>query len=302
MQMLIRAHFSKQFLIVLFIGSLALTGCGGQTQAAPSATPLTASTEIPSASPLPTAVPTQPLATDAPTAEAVPTLTVSPSPTQLPPTATVTATEVPLPEPDAIAADPLGALGDPDWSDTFDTAENWKLYDNDCFMSSIADGRLEMTGLTQNICWLLTEPEPQNFYLEVTTDASECPAGAEFGLYFRGPESSSGYTYTLSCLIKVLMVARDGQAGTKSTLVDEPVDPELAWPTWENRLGVLAVGGRYRLYVNGVFLTEVEDEQFTGPGQIGLVVRGGAMNLTHTAWFDNLAYWDLPAETGTGNP
>jgi hypothetical protein len=296
-----RAHFSRQFLIIFFIGSIALTGCGGQTQVTPSASPLLAGTEIPSATLLPpTAVPTQPIATDAPTAEPVPTLTASPSLTQLPPTAP--ATEEPLPEPDAIAADPLGVLGDPDWIDTFDTAENWTLYDNDCFMSSIADGRLEMTGLTQNICWLITEPETQDFYLEVTTDASECPAGAEFGLYFRGLESSSGYTYTLSCLITVLMVARDDQAGTKSTLVDEPVDPELAWPTWENRLGVLAAGGRYRLYVNGVFLTEVDDEQFIGPGQIGLAVRGGAMNLTHTAWFDNLAYWDLVAETRTGNP
>ena len=158
-----------------------------------------------------------------------------------------------------------------------------------------------MTGLTENICWLVTLPKIQNYYLEVTTDTSSCPTGGEFGLYFRGPETSSGYSYTLSCTINYLLVARNGQAGTKTTFLDEPVDPELAWPTWENRLGVMAIGDRYRLYVNGVFLSEVTDSQFTETGSIGLVVRGGAMNEEQIVNFDNLAYWELPA-SGDGTP
>jgi hypothetical protein len=281
-------------LILVMLVTIILAACGGGTPAASTSTSLPASPISQTSTPdkeLPTALSVTPTHTAQPTQTPVPSATH----TQVP---SATPTTVPQIDPGQIAGDPVEVLGDPDWIDTFDTSANWTLYNNDCFRSKIENGKMVMTGLTQNICWLVTLPKIQNYYLEVTMDTSSCPAGGEFGLYFRGPETSSGYSYTLSCTINYLLVARNGQAGTKTTFLDEPVDPELAWPTWENRLGVLAIGNHYRLYVNGVFLSEVSDDQFTEAGLIGLVVRGGAMNLEQTVTFDNLAYWEFPPATG----
>jgi hypothetical protein len=281
------------FILVL---TIALGACGGNPPEAATATP-----QLVPASPAPfTETPTSPPATATETAQSTETPAPSATATQPPPAAT--STSIPQVDPEQITGDPVKVLGEPDWIDTFDSSANWTLYNNDCFRSKIEGGKMVMTGLTENICWLVTLPKIQNYYLEVTTDTSSCPTGGEFGLYFRGPETSSGYSYTLSCTINYLLVARNGQAGTKTTFLDEPVDPELAWPTWENRLGVMAIGDRYRLYVNGVFLTEVTDSQFTETGSIGLVVRGGGMNQVQTVTFDNLAYWEFPATGGTPTP
>lgn len=285
-----------RILALILVASIALGACGENTPVA-----ATATTQLLSATQAPfTETPTPPLASATVTTQPTETPAPSATPTQPPPTAT--STSVLQLDPGQITGDPAKALGDPDWIDTFDSSANWTLYNNDCFRSKIENGKMEMTGLTQNICWLVTLPKIQNYYLEVTMDTSNCPAGGEFGLYFRGPETSSGYSYTLSCTINYLLVARNGQAGTKTTFLDEPVDPELAWPTWENRLGVMAIGDRYRLFVNGVFLNEITDNQFTEAGLIGLVVRGGAMNLVQTVTFDNLAYWEFPATSVTPTP
>ncbi len=281
---------------LILIFSIALGACGGNLPDA-----ATATTQLVPPSPAPiTETPTSPPATATDTTQPTETPALSATPTQVPPTASATA--MPQVDPGLITGDPADVLGAPDWIDTFDSSANWTLYNNDCFRSKIENGKMEMTGLTQNICWLVTLPKIQNYYLEVTMDTSSCPAGGEFGLYFRGPETSSGYSYTLSCTINYLLVARNGQDGTKTTFLDEPVDPELAWPTWENRLGVMAIGDRYRLFVNGVFLIEVTDSQFTEVGLIGLVVRGGAMNEVQTVFFDNLAYWEFPATNGSPRP
>jgi hypothetical protein len=283
------------FTLILVV-SIALGACGGNTPEAATATP-----QLVSATPEPFTETATPLPATA-TQTAQPAETPAPSATSTQPPSIATPTALPQVDPELITGDPAKVLGEPDWIDTFDSSANWTLYNNDCFRSKIENGKMEMTGLTQNICWLVSLPKIQNYYLEVTTDTSSCPTGGEFGLYFRGPETSSGYSYTLSCTINYLLVARNGEAGTKTTFLDEPVDPELAWPTWENRLGVLAIGDRYRLFVNGVFLTEVTDNQFTEAGLIGLVVRGGAMNEVQTVYFDNLAYWEFPATGVTPTP
>ena len=289
----------KIWILILFL-TIVLGACGGETPAALTATPQPTSPG--SATPaLPTTAPATLPPSETATIEPTQTPAPSPSPTLAPPTASPTATlQV---DPAQIVGDPAEVLGEPDWIDTFDSSANWTLYDNDCFRTEISNGKMVMVGVSENICWLVTTPKIQNFYLEVTTDTSACPAGGEFGLYFRGPETSSGYNYTLSCTLNYLLVARNGQAGTKTTLLNEPVDSELAWPTWENRLGVLAIGDRYWLYVNGVFLTEITDSQFTEAGLFGLVVRGGGANQVQGVTFDNLAYWEFqPSQGGTAMP
>ena len=287
------SHHVRSVNALLLTATILISGCSVEEVATPTST-LEPPTATVAASP-----------TDSPATEtplpATPTKTLQPSPTAtpVPPTATPTQQLTPT----ALVGDPAQALGEPDWIETFDSADNWALMDTACFDTSIEGGVMVMTALSNKLCWLVTKPEIQNFYLEVTMDPSDCLYGGEFGLYFRGPESSSGYLFTLNCTVHYLMTAWDGQEGSKTTLIDEEIDPELAWPTRENRLGVLADGNRYRLYINGEFLVEVEDNTFTGPGLIGLAVQGGALNDILTVRYDNLAFWELPpSEVVTPSP
>ena len=77
-------------------------------------------------------------------------------PTAAPPTAvppTPVPTEAPLPT--AIPSNPAAALGDPTGKDSFDNDNNWTLFNNDCFATTIAGGKfvMEAKGAPELSCW-----------------------------------------------------------------------------------------------------------------------------------------------------
>ena len=249
----------------------------------------------------------RPAGQPAPTLEA--TATSLPSPTLLLPTETpapVTqapaATSLP-PTPTPLSGDPAVVLGRPSGLDTFDTANNWTLYDNACFKSEIANGVFVMSakGLAQASCWEVSWPVVQNYYVETLVQMpAACQAEDRFGLFFRSPDNLSGYLFGLTCDGRYSMTAWDGQ--TTTVLVEPTANASIiASPGQSNRLGVVASGGTYALYANGALLQVLQDYTFAGAGRLGYFVKA-ATETGFAVQYDNLGIWLLeplvPGSTG----
>jgi hypothetical protein len=111
-----------------------------------------------------------------------------------------------------------------------------------------------------------------------------------YGLFFRGPDTSRGYLYGLSCDNRYGMYLWTGDSGA---LLAPLQTSDSIIQGGENRIGVLADGDAYSLYVNGIFLTQVRDPSFIDGVRIGFFIRTPEGEKTEVA-FDDLTYWDLP--------
>jgi uncharacterized protein YraI len=273
--MLIMNKFTKFGSILILSLALVLAACG------PTATQLPSEPQVdqdlpptpePTAVPVePTAIPVEPTAT---TAVVEPTATLVPAEMQ--------------------SGDPAVFLGEPDGVDTFDNADNWTLFDNQCFKSEITDGKYIMTakGLPGIVCWEVSWPLIKDFYNEITIDMPEqCQPDDRFGLLFRAPDNLRGYLYGLTCDGRYTLTMWDGET---TTVLLEPTASELitTGPEAVNRIGVVAYGSSYYLYANGVFLAEAQDATFLQEGMLGLYVRTST-ELPFTVAYDDLGVWVL---------
>jgi hypothetical protein len=208
-----------------------------------------------------------------------PTDTLEPSPT-LPPT--------------EASDDPRANLGEPTWSDNFDTAFNWPLYRDDHVDMQVSDGMLQMTALYADKwdSWMLTRQSPTDFYLELNAyPAVDCGYLDRYGVMVRAPDPNQGYLFGFSC---------DGQYSFRIWNGEKFYYP-VPWDASRhilqgldqtNRLGIMVKGNKFSLYANGVFLTTVDDDTYTY-GEIGVFV-GAVKTAGFTAAFDEIAYWELP--------
>jgi len=201
------------------------------------------------------------------------------------------------PPPTPIPGDPAEVLGKPDGQDTFDNDNHWKLFDNQCFKSEIEEGIFWMTakGMQGFSCWEVTWPQIENYYLETIVEMpQECDPDDRFGLFFRAPDNSRGYLYGLTCSGTYSMTSWDGSS---TNVVADFASSEfiLVVPGERNRIGVIADGNNYSLYVNGNFLTQVSNSMFVDQGKLGFFVRA-ATEESFTARYDDLKVWDLSNE------
>jgi len=226
-------------------------------------------------------------------ATSTPRPTKTPQPSDTPqPTDTLEPTST-LP-PTEISDDPRANLGEPTWSDSFDAAFNWPLYSDDHVDMQMNGGLLQMTALYADKwdSWMLTKQSPTDFYLELSAyPAVECGYLDRYGLILRAPDPSQGYLFGFSC---------DGQYSFRIWNGEKfyyPVPWEanrniLKGPDQTNRLGIMVEGNLYSLYANGKLLTTLKDDTFAN-GQIGVFV-GAVKTSGFTAYFDEIAYWELP--------
>lgn len=199
--------------------------------------------------------------------------------------------------PTPIPGDPAEALGKPDGQDNYENDNHWTLFDNQCFKSEIKDGMFWMTakGLQGSSCWEVTWPQIENYYLETIVEMpQECDPDDRFGLFFRAPDNSRGYLYGLTCSGTFSMTSWDGSS---TNVISDFASSEyiLVGPGQRNRIGVIADGNYYSLYVNGNFLTQVSDSMFADQGKIGYFVRA-AREESFTVRYDDLRIWDLSNE------
>jgi len=226
-----------------------------------------------------------------PTSTPLPTKTPRPSDTPQP---TNTLEPSPTTPPTELSDDPRANLGEPTWSDSFDAAFNWPLYNDDHVDMQMEDGLLLMTAIYADKwdSWMLTKQSPTDFYLEVSAyPAVECGYLDRYGVMLRSPDPNQGYLFGFSC---------DGQYSFRIWNGEKfyypiPWDTSshiLKGPDQTNRLGIMAEGNLFSLYANGQLLTTIKDDTYTY-GQIGVFV-GAVKTAGFMAAFDQIAYWELP--------
>lgn len=244
-------------------------------------------------------------------------VTSSPTPTEtLPPTSTPVPTDTPLPsdtmEPIMVTLLPSGeatlieatptlnldnpktSLGTPDWTDNFDTGDNWPLYNDEHVNMQIKDGSLVMTSLVANRknpwdSWMVTDAILSDFYIELSATPGECGGLDRYGMVIRAnPDATKAYLFGLSCGGEYSLRLWNGeklfmlQVWQISQYVNKG-------PNQLNRLGMLARGKTFSLYANDNLLTTVVDETYT-EGSFG-IFSGAANTDNFTVQFDQMAYW-----------
>ncbi len=246
-------------------------------------------------------------------------ITASPTPTEtLPPTSTPLATDTPLPSdtpepsltaslPSAEAAivaatptlnldNPKASLGEPDWNDNFDSADNWPLYNDEHANMQIKDGSLAMTSLVANRkdpwdSWMVTDAILSDFYIELSATPGECGGLDRYGLVIRAnPEATKAYLFGFSCGGEYSLRLWNG----KKLFMLQPWQISQyikKGPDQSNRLGLLARGKTMMLYANDNLLATVIDETYT-EGSFG-IYSGAANTDNFTVRFDQIAYWIL---------
>ena len=229
---------------------------------------------------------------ETPTPEVIVVTSTPEAPTVPPPTV---APPTEAPPPTAIPGDPAAALGEPNGRDTFDNANNWTLFNNDCFASTITGGRfvMEAKGAPELSCWEVSWPQIKDYYYqsEVIMPA-ECNASDRFGLFFRAPDNDRGFLFGIQCDGKHSLTSWDGE--TTNVLV--PVSDNnvvLTAPESLNVIGVLADGATLSIYANGTFLAQVQNVAYADAGKIGYFVRAAVEDEGFVVQYDNLAVWVL---------
>jgi hypothetical protein len=220
------------------------------------------------------------------------------------PTPTVTVTETqsasdsPTPSPTStpLPSDPRARFGDPDFSDTFVSSENWPLFEDDHVSFEVARNRLVMTAFKPDSwdSWMLSWPSLEDFYIEMTATQERCSGLDRYGMMLRATQSTRGYVgYLLgiSCDGRYSLRRWDGNRFV--TLVDwTPNDRLNAGSDQMNRFGMLAEGNRLGIYANGQLLEEISDNTHA-EGRIGVFV--GSVNTDNfTVQVEEVAFWELP--------
>ncbi|NPV55383.1 MAG: DUF1080 domain-containing protein [Anaerolineae bacterium] len=209
------------------------------------------------------------------------------------------------PTPGGVASDPRNQLGAPTKYDPLDNATEWGWpVGSDSFTSlSFKDGSMLMTGVTDLAGWRLpVQDGTTNFYLEVTASPQTCASTDNYGIMFRIPDYKNaikGYQLMVSCDGRFTLRRWDG-----SVEPDGKANILVAWRAADainkgadavNRVGVMAVGNRIRVYINGVFLQEVLDDTFD-TGNFALMVNPDVTEK-FTVRYDEISIWTNPVLT-----
>jgi hypothetical protein len=235
------------------------------------------SEQIPSSTPSIIVTQTQP-SISTPTPSSSPTPVITSSPMQ-------TASSTPS------TTDPKSQLGNPTWQDTLADVNNWPLGEDQFTRAEIKDGFLSLTALSELDGWRLAWPDIKDFYLEMTLKNGQCSGSDHTGMIVRVADktnASQGYLYGITCDGRYSLRKWDG---TKmNNLIKWTASPSIRVGTdGINRLGLMAIGSKLSLYVNGDFLTEILDESYT-EGAFGMFIGSDHTN-EFTVYLDEVAYW-----------
>jgi hypothetical protein len=220
------------------------------------------------------------------------------------PAPTATATLAPVPSFTAPASDPRSKLGSPSSTDPMDNERAWVWpTGSDKFSSaSFSNGSMALTALTDVDGWRLANPRGSDFgnlYLEGTFNSGACKGSDHYGLITRVPvlkDANKGYLFGVTCDGYYSLRRWDGTIGKDGKmewLVRWTASQAIATGSDKsNRLGMMTVGNRLILYVNGTLLTEVKDSTFSS-GYFGVFVGADQTNNL-TVRVEDMAYWENP--------
>ncbi len=218
------------------------------------------------------------------------------APTAAPTEPAATATSPPPPTPTLDASDPKAGLGDPAFYDTFTDGNSWPLYTDTHVSFEVKDSNLVKTAFNPDRYngWILTWPVISDFYLEMTTKTQQCSGEDQYGTMIRAVKTDQGYIgylYGISCDGHYSLRRWNGQKYVQ--LVDWTSSEHInAGSNQTNRIGLMANGNQFSMYVNGNLIGEFQDDSHR-EGRFGIFI--GSVNTPDVKFLvDEIAYWDLP--------
>ncbi len=136
-----------------------------------------------------------------------------------------------------------------------------------------------------------------DFYAEITAHPSLCRGDDNYGVIVRGV-GSSFYRFVLTCDRQIRAERVNG--GTKLPLQAPVPSGDAPAAPGEARLGIWAVGGEMRLFLNGRYQFGISDKSFPS-GAIGVYVRStGTTPVTVT--FSDLKVYKVDYRLPTSTP
>ncbi|MDF1500591.1 MAG: hypothetical protein P1P76_08985 [Anaerolineales bacterium] len=187
----------------------------------------------------------------------------------------------------------ISALGAPTWTDSMDSQGRWYLVSTANTLFKIEGGALVMTAIEPGFDeWGIAAGADQaDFYLEVTAKTgSQCSGLDSYGVIFRVPDPSRGYVFQLSCDGRFQLYLWDGSqyTGLQNWRANDAIK---AGPDKENKLGVMVVDKKVKLYANDQLLGEYTIEEYD-QGRFGLVV-GASETDNFKVEVETVRFWDL---------
>src|SRR5215212_2670934 len=231
-----------------------------------------------------------------PTETPVPTQTITPTETIVwfPPSATPTLLAVPT---YTGTPEMSPGIGEVTLEDDFSDDSVWDTAKSDGGSAAISRNRL--TIVVQPGFYLASmrrELPLTDFFAEITARPSLCRGEDNYGLVVRGV-GSSFYRFVLACNGQVRAERITG--GTRLSIYEPVQSGDAPAAPGEVRIGVWAVGGEMRLFLNGRYQFSVTEGTFPSGG-LGVFVRSAGDTLT-TVTFSDLNVYDvdyiLPTKT-----
>jgi hypothetical protein len=236
------------------------------------------------------------------TTPATPVATATQAPTatlQFTETATLVPTSTTGPTATISPNDPRQRLGNPAYIDTMDKSNTWPGGTDPFTSIDFKDGWLYLTALDKFDGWRLTFPELQDFYLEATIRSQQCSGLDHWGIIARVPDkmnANQGYLFGVNCAGQFSLRKFDGNVGkngTMTTLINWKSSSALKiGANQTNRLGLMAIGSRLILYINGIQVGESKDSTYT-QGNFGVFI-GSKNTPDMTIGVDEIDYWENP--------
>ena len=233
-----------------------------------------------------------------PTATSLPTDTPIHTPTIVwfPPSATPTLLAFPT---YTATAEMKPGVGSVTLSDDLSDKQVWDTAVSDQGSASIGLNRLSLA--IQPGVYLASfrrEITLANFYAEITAKPSLCRGDDNYGIIVRAV-GSSYYRFVLSCNAQVRAERVNG--GIRLPLLEPLASGDVPrGAPGEVRIGVWAVGGDIRLFLNGRYQFSIQDKSFPS-GAIGVFVRSEG-ELPMSVTFSDLKVYDVDYTPPTKTP
>jgi hypothetical protein len=197
--------------------------------------------------------------------------TLTPTPVWFPATATPTPLPTPMRSPTPELRPSVGALL---LEDAFNPENAWRTFTGTIGNIIFADDHLTLAvNQPSGMIYAFRETsEFDSFYAEITARVNLCRGDDEYGLLLRvSGIRVDHYRFAVTCSGKVKFVRVYGNRSVVLHPLEQVPAAPVGFPS-ESVLGVWAVGGELRLFLNGSYLFTINDPVIS-EGAIGVYVR-----------------------------
>ena len=196
-------------------------------------------------------------------------------------------------------------LGKPDFKDDFQKPPDYIFLGKDTYtQSDVKDGNFILSSLTENADrWRLVE-KPYlsslgDIYIRFTARSGDaCSSKDGYGMLIHsipsGSDYNSGYVFGISCdgNYRIYKMNRGNYIEIRNWTANPAI---LSGPQRTNKIGIMARGESYDLYVNDVLIDQFQDVSFPR-GAFGFMISSPT-TFNFKVYLDDLTVWNLFAKT-----